>query len=410
MPKMVKRIKLDSETTGTTEAYLTTDLSDKNVVVDHIAPNMDFRKVVLSGNTFIAINRIDGKIYRNTIGSNVWELLSRTLPTYSTENPVYIQTFKPNIVVIYNLDRFYYSDNSGVTWVSHPVNNCTYVTIHKNSIYYISANRVHRLNYTTGGTVEFTNTSANYIYSLGDVLIATNVSNCYYYDENDNNPATAFKDITAQYSHLLPILTNTSFYTNVSSRYIHGAAEIMQNNDTPPSKINIYNEKIKSITKNNIINNVNLTTNIITSSSKISTDGCYSNQYYIHDDFIIFITGYVLSVSTDGGDTFTSINTGDGIRDVVAHNGVLYIFSGNTVKKIVPSIMDNSNIINKDPNVGYSLVNPKQTGNFGKSGYAKYLNNIEVTPGEKIKINVTAPDGGVRLVWGTNRYFPTNAS
>ena len=34
MPKMVKRIKLDSETTGTTGAYLTTDLSDKNVVVD----------------------------------------------------------------------------------------------------------------------------------------------------------------------------------------------------------------------------------------------------------------------------------------------------------------------------------------------------------------------------------------
>jgi hypothetical protein len=162
MPKMVKRIKLDSETTGTTEAYLTTDLSDKNVVVDHIAPNMDFRKVVLSGNTFIAINRIDNKIYRNTIGSNVWELLSGTLPTDSTANPVYIQTFKPNIVVIYNLDRFYYSDNSGVTWVSHPVNKCTYVTIHKNSIYYISANRVHRLNYTTGGTVEFTNTSANY--------------------------------------------------------------------------------------------------------------------------------------------------------------------------------------------------------------------------------------------------------
>ena len=35
MPKMVKRIKLDSETTGTTGAYLTTDLSDKNVIVDH---------------------------------------------------------------------------------------------------------------------------------------------------------------------------------------------------------------------------------------------------------------------------------------------------------------------------------------------------------------------------------------
>ena len=410
MPKMVKRIKLDSETTGTTGAYLTTDLSDKNVVVDHIVPNMDFKKVVLSGNTFIAINKIDDKIYRNTIGSNVWELLSGTLPTDSTTNPVYIQTFKPNIVVIYNSDRLYYSDNSGVTWVSHPVNNCNYVTIHKNSIYYISTTRVHRLNYTTGGIVEFKNTSANYIYSLGDVLIATNVSNCYYYDENDNNPETALKDITAQYSHLLPILTNTSFYTNVSSKYIHGAAEILQDNRTPPSMIKIYKETIKSITKNNIINNVNLTTNIITSSSKISTDGCYSNQYYIHDDFIIFITGYVLSVSTDGGDTFTSINTGDGIIDIAAHNGVLYIFSGNTVKKIVRSIIDNTNIISKDPNVGYSLVNPKQTGNFGKNGYAKYLNNIEVTPGEKIKINVTSPDGGVRLVWGTNRHFPTNAS
>jgi hypothetical protein len=56
-------------------------------------------------------------------------------------------------------------------------------------------------------------------------------------------------------SHLLPILTNTSFYTNVSSKYIHGAAEILQDNYTPPSKIKIYNETIKSITKNNIINN-----------------------------------------------------------------------------------------------------------------------------------------------------------
>ena len=78
--------------------------------------------------------------------------------------------------------------------------------------------------------------------------------------------------------------------------------------------------------------------------------------------------------------------------------------------KLDSEIIDNTNIISKDPNIGYSLVNPKQSGNFGKNGYAKYLNNIEVTPGEKIKINVTAPDGGVRLVWGTNRYFPTNAS
>ena len=40
MPKMVKRIKLDSESTGTTGAYLTTDLSDKNVTVDHTVPNI----------------------------------------------------------------------------------------------------------------------------------------------------------------------------------------------------------------------------------------------------------------------------------------------------------------------------------------------------------------------------------
>jgi hypothetical protein len=69
-----------------------------------------------------------------------------------------------------------------------------------------------------------------------------------------------------------------------------------------------------------------------------------------------------------------------------------------------------SKIINKEPNIGYSLTNPKLAGNFGKNGYAKYLNNIEVTPGDKLNINVTSPDGGVRLVWGTNRFFPTNAS
>ena len=40
MPRMVKRIKLDSDTTGTTGAYLTTDLSDKNVIVDHTVPNI----------------------------------------------------------------------------------------------------------------------------------------------------------------------------------------------------------------------------------------------------------------------------------------------------------------------------------------------------------------------------------
>ena len=61
MPKMVKRIKLDSESTGTTGAYLTTDLSDKNVTVDHTVPNMNFITVAVSNNNLIAVNAKENK-------------------------------------------------------------------------------------------------------------------------------------------------------------------------------------------------------------------------------------------------------------------------------------------------------------------------------------------------------------
>ncbi len=75
MPKMVKRIKLDSESTGTTGAYLTTDLSDKNVTVDHTVPNMNFVTVAVSNNNLIAVNGNDNKVYKSAVGSKVWEIV-----------------------------------------------------------------------------------------------------------------------------------------------------------------------------------------------------------------------------------------------------------------------------------------------------------------------------------------------
>ena len=41
---------------------------------------------------------------------------------------------------------------------------------------------------------------------------------------------------------------------------------------------------------------------------------------------------------------------------------------------------------------------------------ASSTRTIEVNPGDKINVTVTAPDGGVRFVWGSNRFFPSNAT
>jgi hypothetical protein len=173
-----------------------------------------------------------------------------------------------------------------------------------------------------------------------------------------------------------------------------------------------------NLTLNDFINNQNTTVNTLTTNRRTFTDGINNlvvpnmppARVRVSDKYLIIIHGYVMSISTDRGVSFVSMNINQTIGDVNIINDTIYIFVGNTVKRIVPSVIDNSNIIVKDAGVGYSIVNPKQPGNFGKNGYAKYLNNIEVNPGDKINVTVTAPDGGVRFVWGSNRFFPSNAT
>ena len=97
---MVKRIKLDSDTTGTTGAYLTTDLSDKNVTVDHTVPNMNFVTVAVSNNNLIAVNGNDNKVYKSAVGSKVWEIV----PNKEIDTPEKLQKEYQKITQYENSD------------------------------------------------------------------------------------------------------------------------------------------------------------------------------------------------------------------------------------------------------------------------------------------------------------------
>ena len=60
---------------------------------------------------------------------------------------------------------------------------------------------------------------------------------------------------------------------------------------------------------------------------------------------------------------------------------------------------------------GFSLTAPTSSGSYGiSSGVAAYDNNMPLTPGAQITVNVPGPDGAVRVIWGTGRSFPNNAA
>ena len=69
-----------------------------------------------------------------------------------------------------------------------------------------------------------------------------------------------------------------------------------------------------------------------------------------------------------------------------------------------------TNRLTKASGIGYSLVNPNDPGIYGKNGMATWDNNVPVTPGDKITLAVEAPDGGVRVVWGNDKYFPNSSA
>lgn len=69
-----------------------------------------------------------------------------------------------------------------------------------------------------------------------------------------------------------------------------------------------------------------------------------------------------------------------------------------------------TNRLTKASGIGYSLVNPNDPGVYGKNGMATWDNNVPVTPGDKITFTVEAPDGGVRVVWGNDKYFPNSSA
>lgn len=63
---------------------------------------------------------------------------------------------------------------------------------------------------------------------------------------------------------------------------------------------------------------------------------------------------------------------------------------------------------------GFSLINPRNPGAFGVSngvnGIAAYNNDIPTIPGSQIPVVVPPTDGGVRVIWGAGRSFPSNAA
>lgn len=60
---------------------------------------------------------------------------------------------------------------------------------------------------------------------------------------------------------------------------------------------------------------------------------------------------------------------------------------------------------------GFSLTAPTSSGSYGiSSGVAAYDNDMPLTPGAQITVNVPGPDGAVRVIWGTGRSFPNNAA
>ena len=60
---------------------------------------------------------------------------------------------------------------------------------------------------------------------------------------------------------------------------------------------------------------------------------------------------------------------------------------------------------------GFSLTAPTSAGSYGvSSGVAAYDNDMPLTPGAQITVNVPGPDGAVRVIWGTGRSFPNNAA
>jgi hypothetical protein len=60
---------------------------------------------------------------------------------------------------------------------------------------------------------------------------------------------------------------------------------------------------------------------------------------------------------------------------------------------------------------GFSLTAPTNSGSYGvSSGVAAYNNDMPLTPGAQITVNVPGPDGAARVIWGAGRSFPSNAA
>lgn len=106
------------------------------------------------------------------------------------------------------------------------------------------------------------------------------------------------------------------------------------------------------------------------------------------------------------GVTSASALVVDGSGGTVAFGSVSVEGSGGVV-----TLLSSAHALPLTSSSGFSLTLPTSAGSYGvSSGVAAYHNDMPLTPGAQITVNVPGPDGAVRVIWGAGRSFPNNAA
>lgn len=342
-----------------------------------------------------------GVIYRTSDGINY------TSTTTGFGSYIMDMAFNGNIYVIVGQSGKLYSSSDSTTWTARTSNAASYLysVCYGNNIF-LSQVSTTTNTITSSDGISWVSNSTNLpdgttikdlIFVNGlfvGVGYSTTYTNGLIATTTDGISWNVIESPIAVAGQLVKILHDGSKYT------------IIHNNSSSAIKITQSQDLVN-------FNNVSITGLTTYSTIDIARDENTGNM-------VIMTPNGVYSYSKDGGVSWTTktINIYSGTSPLSAVGYLSSSFYLYGIYSIIQKLtLVGQGATNADATLtrpgteGFSLAAPNSNGNYGKlSGVACYKNNIPVTPNNIISVSVPSLDGAVRIIWGSGRDYPNNAT